>query len=213
MGEGIIRQLEQYFRLSPSPGGLITPPDPQDRIILPDHLTPRRERRAAVLIPIFTDADGQNARIMLTRRTEHLRRHAGQISLPGGSVDPGDHDIIHTALREAEEETCLKPESVTVVGTLPALIMPTAYHVTPVVGLIREEVCVAPCPNEVAEIFFVPADILLDPSQYQLASMTFQNRQRKFRELHYEHYRIWGATAAILHHLAEQLTTPGAETL
>jgi 8-oxo-dGTP pyrophosphatase MutT (NUDIX family) len=213
MGEGIVRRLEQYFRLSPSPGGLITPPDPQDRIILPDHLTARQERHAAVLIPIFTDADGRNARIMLTRRTEHLRRHAGQISLPGGSVDPGDRDIIHTALREAEEETCLKPESVTIAGTLPALIMPTAYHVTPVVGLIRGEVSVTPCPNEVAEIFFVPADILLDPARYQISSMTFQNRRRKFREVHYEHYRIWGATAAILHHLAEQLTTPGAETL
>lgn len=210
MGEGIIRRLEHYFRLSASPGGLITPPDPQDQIIVPAHLQ-RQERRAAVLIPIFIDQNNQNARIMLTRRTEHLRRHAGQISLPGGSVEPQDRDIIHTALREAEEETSLQASSVHIAGTLPALIMPTAYHVTPVVGLVREDVKIMPCPEEVAEIFFVPADILLDPAQYQIGSMTFQNRERKFRELHYKHYRIWGATAAILHHLAEQLAAPGTE--
>ena len=204
MGEELIQRLEDFFQLSPSPSGLIKPPDPEDQILRPaSHIYGKPVRQAAVLIPII--ASGPEPMIMLTRRTEHLRSHAGQISLPGGSRDPEGSDLIATALREAEEETRLPPEAVRIMGTLPALLMPSAFHVTPVVGLVRPDTPVTPCPNEVAEIFYAPASLILDPSQYRISSMEFQNRQRKFRELQFRHYRIWGATAAILHHLAEQL--------
>lgn len=206
-GDNIVKRLEEYFRLSPEPSGLILPPDPAEHIWRPDGLIHGKAvRRAAVLIPFVPpESSADDYRIMLTLRTSHLRNHAGQVSLPGGSADATDRDIVHTALRETEEETYLSPEFVNVVGTLPALIMPSAYHVTPVVAVIRPGAQVKPAPEEVAEIFYVPVSLLLNPHNYQINSMMFQGRQRRFMELQFGQYRIWGATAAILHYLAKQL--------
>lgn len=206
-GDSIVKQLEAYFLLSPSPSGLILPPDPAEHIWQPDGLIyGKAVRRAAVLIPVVPPASpSDDYRIMLTLRTSHLRNHAGQVSLPGGSADATDRDIIHTALRETEEETHLAPEYIKVVGTLPALIMPSAYHVTPVVGLIDPLAPVKPAPEEVAEIFYAPTSLLLNPENYRISTMLFQGRERRFMELQYGPYRIWGATAAILHYLAKQL--------
>lgn len=206
-GDSIVKQLEAYFLLSPSPSGLILPPDPAEQIWQPDGLIyGKAVRRAAVLIPVVPPASpSDDYRIMLTLRTSHLRNHAGQVSLPGGSADATDRDIIHTALRETEEETHLAPEYIKVVGTLPALIMPSAYHVTPVVGLIDPLAPVKPAPEEVAEIFYAPTSLLLNPENYRISTMLFQGRERRFMELQYGPYRIWGATAAILHYLAKQL--------
>lgn len=206
MNDGLIARLEDYFRLSPSSSGLILPPDPAEHVYQPDqHIDGRAMRRAGVLIPVIQSGAGGESRIMLTLRTKHLRSHAGQVSLPGGSAEAQDVDIIGTALREAEEETCLPANAVQVIGTLPALIMPSAFHVTPVVGLINADVQLKACPIEVAEIFYVPTSFLLNPKNYRVASMEFQNRERRFMETHYDGYRIWGATAAILHHLAKQI--------
>lgn len=207
-GSRILQRLEAYFQLSPEPSGLIMPPDPfeqiQESIEIVNGTT---VRHAAVLITLTTDNSGgfNDSHVMLTLRTAHLRRHAGQVSLPGGSVNPDDPDIIYTALREAEEETQLRPADVTVLGTLPPLIMPSAFHVTPVVGLIRPGIALSPCPQEVAEIFYVPASILLNPTNYRINHILFRGRERQFWELHHNQYRIWGATAAILRHLAVQL--------
>lgn len=210
-GDNIVKQLEDYFRLSPDPSGLILPPDPAEHIWRPDGLIyGKAVRRAAVLIPIVppvanASAGADDYRIMLTLRTPHLRNHAGQVSLPGGSADASDRDIVHTALRETEEETHLASQFINVIGTLPALIMPSAYHVTPVVGLVDPSAPVKPAPDEVAEIFYVPTSLLLNPENYQINTMTFQGRERRFMELQFGPYRIWGATAAILHFLARQL--------
>lgn len=210
MDSGIVQRLEQYFSLSPAASGLILPPDPADHVFRPEGLINGRPiRRAAVLIPIIKGSKEQGrekeSQIVLTLRTEHLRNHAGQVSLPGGTADPEDADIISTALREAEEETRLPRSAVQVIGTLPDLLMPSAYHITPVVGLIDQAVELHPEPGEVAEIFMVPCSMLLNPDNYQTASMQFQNRERRFLELHFDRFRIWGATAAILHHLALEL--------
>lgn len=208
MNDGLIARLESFFRLSPSSTGLILPPDPAEHDFRPDQqIDGRLMRRAGVLIPVMPASPGGESRIMLTLRTKHLRSHAGQVSLPGGSAEPHDADIIRTALREAEEETCLPAHAVQVMGTLPALIMPSAFHVTPVVGLINAEAeaQLQACPVEVAEIFYVPTAFLLNPKNYRVASMEFQNRERRFMETHFDGYRIWGATAAILHHLAKQI--------
>lgn len=207
-GSRILQKLETYFQLSPAPGGLIVPPDPfeqiQDSIEIVNGMA---VRHAAVLLTLTTDNSSgfDDSHVLLTLRTAHLRRHAGQVSLPGGSVNPEDPDIIYTALREAEEETRLRPTDVTVLGTLPPLIMPSAFHVTPVVGLIRPGIALTACPQEVAEIFYVPASILLNPANYRINHSLFRGRERQFWELQHNQYRIWGATAAILHHLAVQL--------
>ena len=210
----LLARLEAYFRLSPDPSGLILPPDPAEHIWQPDGLIlGKAARRAAVLIPIVppvTSFSGvrfstNDYHIMLTLRTSHLRSHAGQVSLQGGSVDSTDTDIIHTALRETEEEIHLPPKKIQVIGKLPALIMPSAYHVTPVVGLVAADAEVSPAPDEVAEIFYVPASIALDPANYRINTMPFQGRERRFMEIQFGPYRIWGATAAILHYLAVQL--------
>lgn len=206
---GILYKLEAYFQLSPAPSGLIVPPDPFEQ----HHETNERVngvaiRNAAVLITFTKQINNDpfhESHVMLTLRTAHLRRHAGQISLPGGSADPSDTDIIQTALREAEEETQLRPHEVNILGKLPALMMPSAFHVTPVVGLISPDLELKACPDEVAEIFYVPASVLLNPTNYRINHMNFKGRQRSFWELNFGNYRIWGATAAILHHLAVEL--------
>lgn len=209
MSEELISRLETHFRLRPSASGLMLPPDPTEHELSPDGLVYGRPvRQAAVLVPVFRPKNGQPARIMLTLRSAQLRQHAGQVSFPGGASDPGDEGPIGTALRETWEETQLPTDAVEVVGTLPGLILPSAFHVTPVVGLIEPGPLPSPSPGEVEEIFYVPADILLDPANYRLASMQFQGRERQFMEMHYDRFRIWGATATILHHLATRLHTP-----
>lgn len=120
-------------------------------------------------------------------------------------MDSGDDGPVATALRETWEETHLPENAVQVVGTLPSLVLPTAFHVTPVVGLIEPGPLPSPSPDEVEEIFYVPADILLDPDNYQLITKEIQGRERRFMQMHYGRFRIWGATAAISYHLAKQL--------
>jgi len=206
MDSSIVQRLQHYFSLSPASTGLILPPDPADHLFHSEGLINGRPiRRAAVLIPVIKGDHQQESRIVLTLRTEHLRSHAGQVSLPGGSADPDDADIISTALREAEEETRLPRSAVQVIGTLSGLLMPSAYHITPVVGLINQPVELHAEPEEVAEIFTVPCSLLLNPDNYRTAFMQFQGRERQFLELHFDRFRIWGATAAILHHLALEL--------
>lgn len=209
MSHELISRLEAHFQLRPSASGLMLPPDPADRKFSADGLVHGQPiRQAAVLVPVFRPQGDQPAQIMLTLRAAHLRKHAGQVSFPGGASDPEDDGPIGTALRETWEETQLPKDAVEVVGTLPGLILPTAFHVTPVVGLIEPGPLPSPSPLEVAEIFYVPANILMDPANYRLVSMKIQGRERQFMEMHYDRYRIWGATAAILHHLAIQLTPP-----
>ena len=212
--EPLLERLEKYFRLSPDPSGLILPPDPEERIWLPDGLiNGRAARKAAVLIPIVppvssfsgTALHSTDYHIMLTLRTPHLRAHAGQVSLPGGSMDSTDIDIVHTALRETEEEIHLPPSKIRVIGKLPPLIMPSAFHVTPVVGLVDPDAVVKPSPDEVAEIFYLPASVVFDPASYKVNTMPFQGRDRRFMEFQFGPHRLWGATAAILHYLAVQL--------
>lgn len=162
-------------------------------------------RKAAVLIPITRlDADNES-HIVLTVRSENLRSHAGQISLPGGTRDAEDSDDIATALRESEEEIGLPASQVEVIGKLGDMALPSGFHITPIVGLIQPGLSFTPAVEEVADIFQVPLDLVLDPNAYKASFMTFNDVERKILELHYEDYRIWGATAAILYHLAMQV--------
>lgn len=162
-------------------------------------------RKAAVLIPITRLDSDNDSHIVLTVRSENLRSHAGQISLPGGTRNAEDSDDIATALRESEEEIGLPASQVEVIGKLGDMALPSGFHITPIVGLIQPGLTFTPALEEVADIFQAPLDLVLDPNAYKASFMTFNDIERKILELHHEDYRIWGATAAILYHLAMQV--------
>ncbi|MCB1649551.1 MAG: CoA pyrophosphatase [Pseudomonadales bacterium] len=160
-------------------------------------------RQAAVLIPVITDLD--IPAIVLTLRTEHLSSHPGQVAFPGGRQDPGDAGPVHTALRESKEEIGLPADAVRIIGRLGELLMPSGYCVTPVVGLLSSQTPLVPSPGEVAQIFQLPLPLALDTRQYQRKTIQWQGAQRETLEMYHDGYRIWGATAAILHHLAREV--------
>lgn len=157
---------------------------------------------AAVLVAFV---GGERPGVLLTKRNERLRRHAGQVSFPGGRIDPEDENAIAAALREAREEVALDPARVDVVGRLGDFLTGTGFRITPVVGLIPPGLPLVAEPREVEAVFEFPLDVLLDPAAPR---RDWQERNGVTREVwvwpHPEHY-IWGATAAILVHLAEML--------
>ena len=159
-------------------------------------------RPAAVLVPIIHgDAPG----ILLTQRAAHLNAHAGQVSFPGGRIEPGDASPEAAALREAEEEIGLAPGHVELAGRLPDYVTGTGFLITPVLGLLPDGLVLTPSPDEVAEIFMLPLSTLLDPDAPERRTRMFRGRERHFWVWPHEHHYIWGATAAILVHLANRL--------
>lgn len=167
----------------------------------------RPPRRAAVLVPLVMRDGGLT--VLLTRRTEHLRDHAGQISFPGGAVEAGDADAWATALRESAEEIGLAREFVEPLGLLPLYATVTAYQVTPCVCLLRQGFELRLDAGEVAEAFEVPLAFLMNPAQHQHHRMRMLGIEREFLSMpwHAEgrEYFIWGATAAMLRNLYHQL--------
>lgn len=159
---------------------------------------------AAVLVPLVMRP--QELTVLLTQRTAHLAAHAGQISFPGGSIEPDDVDSIDAALRETEEEVGLPRDHVEVIGRLDTYVTSTGFEVTPVVGLVRAPYPTRPDPFEVAEVFEVPLSFIVDPGNHQRQSREFKGRMRTFFVLPYENRYIWGATAGMLVNLAEVLT-------
>jgi len=151
---------------------------------------------ASVLFPIVLRAEG--ASVLLTQRTDHLRDHPGQISFPGGRVEPEDFSPADTALREAKEEIGLSAEHVEIVGYLPEYRTGTGFRVTPVVALVRPPFELSPDEHEVAEIFEVPLAFLMDPSNHKQHSIHSRGKLRTFFAMPYGDYFIWGATAGII---------------
>jgi len=166
-------------------------------------------RKAAVLIPFIDRPDGTH--ILLTRRTEHMKHHKGQISFPGGRIERQDPSPVHAALRETHEEVGIGPDQIDVVSQLSLYRTRTGFDVTPVVGLVQPPVTVRPDPREVAEAFEMPISFLLDPIHHERRSHVFQGVERYFYVLPYRDYYIWGATAAMLVNLAEHLTVALSE--
>jgi 8-oxo-dGTP pyrophosphatase MutT (NUDIX family) len=155
--------------------------------------------RAAVLIPLLLKQDGLS--VLLTQRTNHLHDHAGQISFPGGRMDPEDQSPDDTALRESREEIGLDPERVEIIGYLPQYLTVSGYSVTPVVGLVQPQAEYVLDEFEVADVFEVPLHFLLDPANHQVRLWQSEQGGRRFYSMPYENRFIWGATAGMLRNL------------
>lgn len=156
-------------------------------------------RPAAVLVPLVERRGAWS--VLLTRRTEHLANHAGQISFPGGRFEDGDEDAIACALREAEEETGLNPACVQILGHLDDYVTVTGFRVVPVVGAVRPPFHLTPDPYEVAEVFEVPLPFFLDAANHQKVQREIGGRSRPYYAMPYGDYYIWGATAGMLMNL------------
>lgn len=163
-----------------------------------DDLTP-----AAVLVPLVDRPGGLT--VLLTQRTAHLNDHAGQISFPGGRVEPEDPSHLAAALRETEEEVGLPADRIEIIGTLDHYIVRSGYRVTPVVGFVNPPFEVRADPFEVAEVFEVPLSFVLDTDNHVMESRTDKGVERTFYVLPYEDRYIWGATAGMLVNLTDVL--------
>lgn len=158
---------------------------------------------AAVLVGLIQRDHGFS--VLLTRRSDTMRRHTGQVALPGGRCDPGE-TVWQTALREAHEEVGLHPDFVSLAGLSSPYRTGTGYLVTPVVGFVREGFSLIPNPDEVADIFETPFGFLMDPVNYQEHEReTPDGQKRRFYAMTHEDQYIWGATAGMLRALYDRL--------
>ena len=153
-------------------------------------------RPAAVLVGLIQRESGLH--VILTRRTEALRHHAGQISFPGGRIEDSDQDPIAAALREAQEEIGLLSQHVQALGYLDSFLTITGFHVYPVVAKVSADFIPQADPREVDEIFEAPLEFVLDPKNARSIEIEYLGKSRTIIEFQYEHYRIWGATASML---------------
>ena len=188
---------------------LARPAPPSARDLSDGFRLPGREGAttpAAVLVPLVTRAEGLT--VLLTQRSADLPDHAGQISFPGGRVEPEDGSVDIAALRETEEEVGLPRAHVTLLGRLADYETVTGYRVTPVVGWVEPPFPVTPDPTEVADVFEVPLAFLLDPANLQRQFRMIGERRRDFYAIPYRERYIWGATAAMLLILDRTLREP-----
>lgn len=161
-----------------------------------------RATLAAVLIAI-TDVP-HDPQVILTQRPRGMRDHPGQVAFPGGKLEPGE-DAVTAALREAEEELALPREAVRVIGTSDVYHTGTGFIVTPVVGVVPPGLDLRPDPIEVADWFEAPLALLLDPDSWKAQEVFWRGATRRYLELDWQGFRIWGVTAAIIANLARRI--------
>jgi 8-oxo-dGTP pyrophosphatase MutT (NUDIX family) len=157
---------------------------------------------AAVLVPIILHDEPA---LLLTKRTAHLKSHAGQVSFPGGRIDPEDRDAEAAALREADEEIGLNPAKVEIVGRMDDYVTGTGYVITPVLGLLPPGLPYVASPHEVDAVFEFPFSVLLDPEAPRRQKQHVRGVWREYWVWPHPEHFIWGATAAILVQLAQRL--------
>lgn len=157
---------------------------------------PATPRAAAVLVPII-DRPGAPS-LLLTQRAGHLRKHAGQISFPGGGIEACDDNVLGTALRETLEEIGIGPSYVEPLGFLPDQVVLTGFRITPVVALLRPGFLLQVDSTEVAEVFEVPLDHLSAADNFRPTSRVLGGMEVTLNDLHFDGRVIWGATAGML---------------
>lgn len=179
-----------------------------NRCELDDLLPSRSLAEAAVLVGLVPRA-GAGPQVLLTLRTTALRHHAGQVSFPGGRVEPADAGVLATALRESREEIALDAHQVAPLGYLDPLLTVSGFRVTPVVAVVDPGYVARPAPTEVAEVFEVPLDYLMSAEHLRQVEINHAGRPRSVLEYDWPGRRIWGATAAILYNLRRRLEGGG----
>ena len=197
-------------RLAPAPepgdmSDLYESPRRGDHDLNPGATMPREGSLvpAAVLVPLIDRPEG--ATVLLTRRTDHLNDHAGQISFPGGRVEEEDTGPVAAALRETQEEIGLDPKFVEVVGRLDTYRTVTGFAVLPVVGLVTPGFTLRLDPFEVAEAFEVPLDFVVDPANHHRHTGIVRGVERQWYAIPWDRHYIWGATAGMLVNLSQKL--------
>ena len=160
-------------------------------------------RPAAVLIPVIPRLEGPTA--LLTKRPDTMASHPGQVAFPGGKVDPVDVDEVADALREAEEEVGVVPETVDLVARSAPYVTGTAFRITPVIGVLPPDFQAQPDPTEVADVFEAPLDFLFNAANHQTGTAFYKGKHRSYTEMPWQGFRIWGVTAGIIRDLYANL--------
>lgn len=168
-----------------------------------DHFFRRDRRDAAVLIGVMDRPDG--ASVLLTRRTDHLKTHSGQVAFPGGRIDPEDDGPVAAALREAEEEVGLAPGNVEVISRMPDYSSGSGFRIAPVLALLHPPFELRPEPGEVADIFEVPLSFLMEQANHIQDSRIWEGKRRYFWTMPFGDWHIWGVTAGIIRMMQERL--------
>ena len=169
--------------------------DPERTRRLQKHF-PENPVPASVLVPLIDRPEGLT--VLLTERASQLARHSGQISFPGGRVDPTDLDVTSTALREAQEEIGLDPARVRVFGYLPDHLVISGFRVTPVLSLVTPPIVLEPNPAEVAGIFEVPVSHVFDTNNHKARMRRVGDEEMMLYDIPWQGQNIWGATAGML---------------
>ena len=159
---------------------------------------------ASVLIPILTFK--KDLEILLTKRSNSLKNHPGQIAFPGGKKDQIDSSPIETALRETQEEVGLNPKNVEIIASLPSHKTATGFVIKPYLGLINQPFSEILRQGEVDEIFTVPYEYILNEENFSIQTRKWNGSQRSYYVVPYGPYYIWGATARILLNLSRALS-------
>lgn len=159
-------------------------------------LSPQNAKRAAVLVPLRQN--GERIELILTRRTEALGAHSGQVAFPGGRVETKDIDSIETALRETEEELGLKRSNINIIGQLDQILTGTGFHIQPVVGIVAPDATWIPDSREVARVFTAPLQIFLNEGAWLQSKHQRQGKEITLWHISHDGEEVWGATAAII---------------
>ena len=202
-------RLESALHAALHPPGAPPTATPWNAPELDGLLQPGDPHEAAVLVGLIEGGQGYD--VLLTRRSDGLRHHGGQVSFPGGRMEPGDATHADAALREASEEVGLRAAHARVLGYLDPLLTISHFRVVPVVTVIDPAFRPRPDPSEVADVFRVPFDVLMDPAMLERVSLHFGGRERHVFQYRYQPQRIWGATASILFNLRERMERAGPE--